>query len=106
MPADMAHQYRYSNRADPVGRLFDLPAAETFDDARAIQRDACATWHAKRRDLPLTGKFGFEHSNQPRSAVRSPLIRFGAIKSCHQRTLAAADVVIAGCRRDNDIGRR
>jgi hypothetical protein len=56
-PSDMMNRHGYSDFTDPLGRFLDLLAAGAFDEARAIQPDACAAWAATRQTSPFSGKF-------------------------------------------------
>jgi hypothetical protein len=57
LPADMINPHGYSDFTDPLGRFLDLLAAGAFDEARAIQPDACAAWIATRQNSAFSGKF-------------------------------------------------
>jgi len=56
-PLDMMNRHGYSDFTDPLGRFLDLLAAGAFDEARAVQPDACAAWAATRQTSAFSGKF-------------------------------------------------
>jgi hypothetical protein len=55
-PTDLINRHGYSDYTDPVGRFLDLLAAGAFDEAKAIQPDACATWASTRQTSAFSGK--------------------------------------------------
>jgi hypothetical protein len=56
VPVAMIQKHGYSDFTDPLGRYLDLLAAGSFDEARAIKPDACATWLATRLTSAFSGK--------------------------------------------------
>jgi hypothetical protein len=57
LPPDMIHAHGHSDFTDPLGRFLDLLAAGAFQEARAIQPDACAAWAATREHAAFSGTF-------------------------------------------------
>lgn len=56
IPPDLINPHGYSDFTDPLGRFLDLLAAGAFEDAKAIQPEACATWAATRKTSAFSGK--------------------------------------------------
>jgi hypothetical protein len=56
-PVNMVNRHGYSDLTDPLGRFLDLLAAGAFDEAKALEPDACATWAATRQTSAFSGKF-------------------------------------------------
>jgi hypothetical protein len=61
-PLDMINRHGYSDFTDPLGRFLDLLAAGAFDEARAVQPDACTAWAATRQTSAFSGKFWIAHT--------------------------------------------
>lgn len=55
-PADLINRHGYSDYTDPVGRFLDLLAAGAFEEAKAIEPDACAAWVTTRQTSAFSGK--------------------------------------------------
>ena len=46
----------HSDATEPVGRMLDLLAAGSYDEARKLRPAACARWRATRAESPFSGK--------------------------------------------------
>jgi hypothetical protein len=46
----------HSDATEPVGRMLDLLAAGSYDEARRLRPAACARWRATRAESPFSGK--------------------------------------------------